>query len=91
MRNHIGTLHAIVLCNGAELVAGVVTDILIPATSRWISTKMSVEYLAMAKTDITIKTRAENLDWTAIRDIVVPVEAFATSNKLAKKLQRKMG
>lgn len=48
VHNHIGTVHAIALCNLAELSAGVMTDVSIPASMRWIPRGMSVEYLAKA-------------------------------------------
>ena len=34
--NHIGTVHAIALCNAAELAAGTMTDVSIPKGRRWI-------------------------------------------------------
>jgi len=46
--NHIGTVHAIALCNLAELVAGVMTDASLPAAMRWIPRGMTVEYLKKA-------------------------------------------
>ncbi|WP_267222345.1 hotdog fold domain-containing protein [Dyella silvae] len=49
VHNHIGTVHAIALCNTAELSAGMMTDVTIPASMRWIPKGMSVEYLAKAK------------------------------------------
>lgn len=49
VHNHIGTVHAIALCNAAELSAGMMTDVTIPASMRWIPKGMSVEYLAKAK------------------------------------------
>ena len=48
VRNHIGTVHAIALCNLAELSAGVMTDATIPADMRWIPRGMNVEYLKKA-------------------------------------------
>jgi acyl-coenzyme A thioesterase PaaI-like protein len=48
VHNHIGTVHAIALCNLAELSAGVMTDATIPAGMRWIPKGMTVEYLAKA-------------------------------------------
>ena len=48
VHNHIGTVHAIALCNLAELGAGVMTDATIPADMRWIPKGMSVEYLKKA-------------------------------------------
>ena len=46
--NHIGTVHAIALCNLAELVAGVMTDASLPGSMRWIPRGMTVDYLAKA-------------------------------------------
>ena len=46
--NHLGTVHAIALCNLAELTAGVMTDATIPRSMRWIPKGMTVEYLKKA-------------------------------------------
>jgi acyl-coenzyme A thioesterase PaaI-like protein len=46
--NHIGTVHAIALCNLAELSGGLVTDASIPTSMRWIPKGMQVEYLKKA-------------------------------------------
>ncbi len=48
VHNHLGTVHAIALCNLAELAAGVMTDATIPADMRWIPKGMTVEYLRKA-------------------------------------------
>jgi len=48
VHNHLGTVHAIALCNLAELSAGVMTDATIPADMRWIPRGMTVEYLKKA-------------------------------------------
>lgn len=48
VHNHIGTVHAIALCNLAELAGGVMTDATIPAGMRWIPKGMTVEYLKKA-------------------------------------------
>ncbi len=52
VRNHIGTVHAIAMCNMAELAGGTMTDVTIPSTHRWIPKGMTVEYLAKAETDL---------------------------------------
>ena len=44
----IGSVHAIALCNLAELCAGVMTDASIPADMRWIPKGMTVQYLKKA-------------------------------------------
>lgn len=48
VQNHIGTVHAIALCNLAELTAGLVCEASLPTSMRWIPKGMSVEYLAKA-------------------------------------------
>jgi acyl-coenzyme A thioesterase PaaI-like protein len=49
VHNHIGTVHAIALCNLAELSAGVMTEASLPKTMRWIPKGMTVEYLKKAR------------------------------------------
>ncbi len=56
VQNHIGTVHAIAMCNMAELAAGVMTDISIPSTHRWIPKGMTVEYVKKAETDLRAVT-----------------------------------
>jgi acyl-coenzyme A thioesterase PaaI-like protein len=48
VRNHIGTVHAIALCNAAELAAGLATDAALASTQRWIPKQMTVRYLRKA-------------------------------------------
>ena len=47
--NHLGTVHAIALCNLAEFIGGLTTDVSIPASMRWIPRGMTVEYLKKAR------------------------------------------
>jgi acyl-coenzyme A thioesterase PaaI-like protein len=46
--NHLGTVHAIALCNLAEFVGGLTCDVSLPDSMRWIPRGMSVEYLKKA-------------------------------------------
>ena len=46
--NHIGTVHAIALCNLAEFTGGLACDASIPASMRWIPKGMTVAYLKKA-------------------------------------------
>jgi acyl-coenzyme A thioesterase PaaI-like protein len=57
VQNHIGTVHAIALCNLAELCAGLVTDVSIPADMRWIPKGMTVSYLKKAKGRMTARAQ----------------------------------
>ena len=49
VHNHLGTVHAIALCNMAELSAGVMTDASVPPGMRWIPQGMTVAYLKKAR------------------------------------------
>ncbi|WP_372799392.1 hotdog fold domain-containing protein [Litorivivens sp.] len=49
MHNHIGTVHAIAMCNAAELAAGISAEYSVPSDVRWIPKGMSVKYLKPAK------------------------------------------
>ena len=50
--NHIGTVHAIAMCNVAEIAAGTMTEVTVPGDYRWIPKGMTVEYLRKAETDL---------------------------------------
>ncbi|MDQ2631570.1 MAG: DUF4442 domain-containing protein [Actinomycetota bacterium] len=52
VRNHLGTVHAIAMCNMAELAGGLMTDVSIPSGHRWIPKGMTVEYLAKARGEL---------------------------------------
>jgi acyl-coenzyme A thioesterase PaaI-like protein len=49
VQNHIGTVHAIALCNAAEMAAGLCTEASLPPSMRWIPKSMDVKYLAKAR------------------------------------------
>lgn len=53
VQNHIGTVHAIALCNLMEICMGVCAEASIPKNLRWLPKGMTVRYTAKAGTDIT--------------------------------------
>ncbi|MFO1494608.1 MAG: hotdog fold domain-containing protein [Lysobacterales bacterium] len=53
VHNHIGTVHAIALCNLAELTAGLATDAAVRPDQRWIPKGMTVAYLKKATGTLT--------------------------------------
>jgi acyl-coenzyme A thioesterase PaaI-like protein len=57
VHNHLGTVHAIALCNAAELAGGTLAEATTPATHRWIPKSMSVEYLARARGALEVEAR----------------------------------
>ncbi|MEM7803028.1 MAG: hotdog fold domain-containing protein [Chloroflexota bacterium] len=75
VHNHLGTIHAIAMCNAAELVGGLTTDVSIPEGARWIPQGMSVKYVAKAKTDLKVVCDGSEIDFSQPGEIVVPVAA----------------
>ena len=73
--NHIGTVHAIAMCNAAELAGGVMTEVTIPAGVRWIPRGMTVEYLKKATTSVTATAEPLNpdFDWAGAGEYPVRV------------------
>ena len=57
--NHLGTVHAIAMCNMAELAAGMLMEATVPSTHRWIPKGMSVEYLHKAETRLKAEATPE--------------------------------
>ena len=73
--NHIGTVHAIAMCNMAELAAGTMTDATVPPTHRWIPKGMTVQYLKKAETDLrAVATPATALPLDAPAEYPVHVD-----------------
>lgn len=81
MQNHIGTVHAIAMCNMAELAAGTMTDVTVPRDYRWIPKGMTVKYLAKAETDLTAVAKIEPLpEFEASMELPVSVQITDTDN-----------
>jgi acyl-coenzyme A thioesterase PaaI-like protein len=81
VHNHMGTVHAIALCNAAELAAGTMTTVSIPDGRQWIPVGMQVQYLAKAKTDMRVVANGEGVAWDSVGNVEVPVDAFDTDGK----------
>ena len=64
VKNHIGTVHAIALCNGLEAAMGVLAEASIPKDKRWIPKGMEVSYTAKATSDITCIAETDPEQWT---------------------------
>ena len=72
--NHIKTVHAIAMCNMAELSGGLLTEVSLPKGTRWLPSGMSVQYLIKAQTDLIAIADGRNIDWDDEGDKMVPVE-----------------
>jgi acyl-coenzyme A thioesterase PaaI-like protein len=74
--NHLASVHAIALCNAAELAGGMMTDASIPSGAKWIPKGMTDEYLAKAKSSIRAVADGSGIDWKTGGDKFVPVDIF---------------
>ncbi|MBN8481179.1 MAG: DUF4442 domain-containing protein [Xanthomonadales bacterium] len=74
IQNHIGTVHAIALCNAAELAGGLATDATIPDAMRWIPKGMGVRYLAKARGALVATARVPAIDDGPGREVHALVE-----------------
>lgn len=74
--NHLASIHAIALCNAAELAGGTMTDVSIPPGAKWIPKGMTVEYLAKAKSNIRAVADGSGIDWATSGDKIVPVDIY---------------
>ena len=65
VQNHIGTVHAIALCNGLEAAMGALAEATIPSDKRWIPKGMDISYTAKATSDITCIAETDPEQWTS--------------------------
>lgn len=79
VRNHLGSVHAIAMCNAAELVGGTCLDISLHAGFRWIPVGMTVQYLKIARTDLRAVCRIDEFHWNTPQDVIMPVSVFDTA------------
>jgi uncharacterized protein (TIGR00369 family) len=72
--NHIGTVHAIAMCNLAEIAAGTMTEISIPRSMRWLPKGMQVQYLKKAETDVEATATVDEIGEGEGREVPVVVD-----------------
>ncbi|MFI7586877.1 hotdog fold domain-containing protein [Spongisporangium articulatum] len=83
VHNHIGTVHAIALCNGLEAAMGALAEATVPTGMRWLPKGMTVEYLAPARGPVTCIARTTGADWAGAPDVPVAVEAVLDDGTVA--------
>ena len=81
VHNHIKSVHAIAMCNAAELAGGVCLDVSLHADFRWIPVGMEVKYQKIAKTDLRAVCQVEKYEWEEPGDIIMPVGIFDASGE----------
>lgn len=86
VENHIRSVHALAMGNLCELAAGMVTEVTIPTTMRWLPRGMTIEYLRKAESDVTATARLTKTEWLgAAENIAVPVSVIdATGTEVVR-------
>jgi acyl-coenzyme A thioesterase PaaI-like protein len=80
VENHIRTVHALAMGNLCELAAGMVTEVTIPTSLRWIPRGMTIEYLRKAETRVVATARLTKSEWVSGPESVgVPVSVIDES------------
>ena len=64
VQNHIGTVHAIALCNGLEAAMGALAEASIPRHKRWIPRGMDIAYTAKADSSVRCIAESDPEQWT---------------------------
>lgn len=72
--NHIGTVHAIAMCNACELAFGMTMEAGLAKNLRWIPKGMTVRYLKKAETDLVATCDFPELKSITVGDHHVPVK-----------------
>jgi acyl-coenzyme A thioesterase PaaI-like protein len=80
IHNHIGTVHAIAMCNLCELTMGLALEATIPSDLRWIPKGMSVRYLKKGKGKLTGKSLVDRVSLKP-GDVDIPIEIINTSGE----------
>lgn len=75
VHNHIGTVHAIAVCNGLEAAMGLLAEATVPDDARWLPKGMDVKYLAKSTTDLVCAATTTPDDWAQAPDVPVTVRA----------------
>ncbi len=63
VQNHLGTVHAIALCNGLEAAMGALAEASIPPDKRWIPKGMDISYTAKADSDVRCIAETDPEQW----------------------------
>ena len=81
--NHIGTVHAIAVCNGLEAAMGLLAEATIPSHRRWLPKGLEVAYLAKSTTDLLCIAETDPSDWADdVNEVRVRVRAIRTDGEV---------
>ncbi len=78
VHNHIKSVHAIAMCCLSELAAGTLLEVSLPSNMRWIPKGMNVDYLKIARTDLTAVCEISTEDLGRPRELPLAVHVTDT-------------
>jgi len=82
VHNHLGTVHAIAMCNLCEAAAGIMIEATLPKSLRWIPRGMTVRYLKKAETNLVARARMDTPALDYVGDVMIPVQVFDTAGQV---------
>lgn len=80
--NHLGTVHAIAMCNACELAFGLTMEAGLPKHLRWIPKGMTVRYLKKAETHLEAICDFPDVLLLSPGDHVVPVKVLDLNQQI---------
>lgn len=78
VQNHIGTVHAIAICNLVETCMGLVVEMTVPSHLRWLPMGMNIDYIKKASGKLEATSTIDPASFFALAkypvEVKVPVE-----------------
>ncbi|MEZ4370618.1 MAG: hotdog fold domain-containing protein [Polyangiaceae bacterium] len=87
VRNHLSSVHAVALTNLAELAASSAMMTLQPPGTRWIVTRLNIEFVKKARGTVIAECRAPEFDWTEPRDVQGHVELSNSDGECVARVE----
>lgn len=89
VHNHIGTFHAIAMCNLAEIAMGLLAEATVPHSHRWIPLGIEAEYLLPGKSSLRGEAKLDAIPEFGEEkfDLDVPVRITDTDGQLIAQMR----
>jgi acyl-coenzyme A thioesterase PaaI-like protein len=82
VENHIRSVHAIAMCNLAEIAAGTMMEASLSSNMRWLPRGMTVQYLKVAKTGVYVEAASDDIADGPARDVIVKCDIKDTEGNI---------
>ncbi len=82
VENHIHSVHAIAMCNLAELAAGTMMEASLSRKMRWLPRGMTVQYLRVATTDVVVEAATDDIADGPARDVIIGCDIKDTEGNI---------